>query len=305
MPPRIVAIVVTWNRRADLVRCLASLQASDYDNFEVVVVDNGSNDGSRAAVRQAFPRINYLSSANNLGFAGGNNLGIRCGLERGADYVFLLNDDAVVEPSTLGALAQAAEAQPAAGMWGAKIYALEDRRVVISGGGVLQGGWRPMHRSQGARDDSAPGGSAEDRPIAVDFLSGAALLASRKAIEAVGLLDEDFYLYFEDVEWCYRARQRGFSVLAVPQAVVYHPDTRARDPDSPSVTYYSARNSLLFAKKHRLGYAVAARMWLGHLRSLASWSLRPRWRRKRRQRDALAKALRDFVRGRWGAAPSL
>jgi len=300
MTPRIGVILVNWNRAADTLRCLASVLASAYDNYEVVVVDNASGDGSAEAIEAAQPGLTLLRNPVNAGFAGGNNLGIRHCLARGADYVFLLNNDAVVDPSALSALAAAAAAHPQVGFLGAKICALEDRRVVLSAGGVLRDGWQPAHCGMGEADAGQPA-----EPAAVDYLSGAALLAGRRAVETIGLLDEDFFLYYEDVEWAYRARRAGFQVWIVPAARVYHPDTRRRDQDSAVVTYYAARNSLLFAKKHRLGYAVFLRLWLSHGRNLLSWSLRPRWRHKRRQRDALARGLRDFAWGRWGPAAGL
>lgn len=299
MGPRIGVVVVNWNRKADTLRCIASVLASDYDNREVVLVDNASTDGSVQAIREAYPSLPLLTNPTNAGFTGGNNAGIRCALDRGADHVFLLNNDAIVEQAALGVLAAAAEAHPRSGFLGAKVCALEDRRLVLSAGGMLQDGWKPHHTGMGERDGGQFDGIAE-----VDYVSGCALLASRRAVETVGALDEDFYLYYEDVEWCYRARQAGFQILVVPQARVFHPDTRFRDQDSPVVTYYAVRNSLLFVRKHRLGYPVLLRMWLNYARNLISWTARPRWRHKRRQRDALVRALRDVARSRWGPAPS-
>jgi GT2 family glycosyltransferase len=205
MPPRIAVVVVNWNRAHDTLRCLAALLASDYPNFETIVVDNASTDNSAEAIAAAYPAATFLHSPVNAGFSGGNNLGLRHGLQRGAEYLFLLNNDAVVEPGTLSALAAAASAHPQAGFLGATICALEDPRQVLSAGGRLAGGWRPEHIGMG---QAAGGGPAE--PVPVEFLSGAALLARRRAVETIGLLDEDFFLYYEDVEWCWRASQAGF-----------------------------------------------------------------------------------------------
>jgi GT2 family glycosyltransferase len=165
---------------------------------------------------------------------------------------------------------------------------------------MLHDGWKPEHRGMGELD-----AGQFDMLVEVDYLSGCALLVSRKAIETVGLLDDDFFAYHEDTEWCYRGKQAGFKILFVPEAKVWHPDTRQRDENYPLVTYYVARNSLLFAKKHRLGYAIIARMLLSHTRTMLSWSIRPRWRHKRRQRDALARGIMDFARGRFGPVESL
>jgi GT2 family glycosyltransferase len=295
MPPQIGVVIVNWNRGPDTLRSIASVLASDYSRYEIVVVDNASTDGSGAMIRAAYPGLAFIGQPRNTGFSGGNNAGICLALEHGAEYVLLLNNDAVVEPATLGRLAAAAAAHPAAGFLGAVVYTLEDRRVVLSAGGRLRAGWMPEPIGLGEVERNGQG-----PPEEVDYLSGCALLASRSAIDAVGLLDEDLFLYFEDVEWCYRARKAGFQVLAVPGARAFHPDTRRRDQDSPVIIYYGARNSLMFAKKHRLGYSVALRLWLYYGRMLLSWSVRPRWRHKRLQRDALWRALRDYAAGRRG-----
>ncbi|MEM3432914.1 MAG: glycosyltransferase family 2 protein [Candidatus Methanomethyliaceae archaeon] len=293
--PRIGVVIVNWNRGVDTVRCIASVLASDYPCFELVLVDNGSTDRSADVIQQVYPELPILRNLRNLGFTGGYNTGIREVLRRGVDYVFLLNNDAVLEPSALTLLAKAAMAHPTAGFLGPVICTLEDRRTILSAGGTLLRGWKPCHRAIGEVDKGQ-----FDTVTEVDYLSGCALLVSRKAIDTVGLLDEDYFAYHEDIDWCYRGKQAGFKVLVVPQAKIWHPDTRRRDENSPLVTYYVARNSLLFAKKHRFGAIVLLRMFFQYLRVLTSWTVRPRWRYKRRQRDALARALLHFMLGRAG-----
>ena len=119
------------------------------------------------------------------------------------------------------------------------------------------------------------------------------------------MLDLRFFAYHEDVDWSYRARRAGFSLLCVPGARVWHPDTRVTQLDSPMVTYYMSRNSLLFLWTHRLGIGLLLGRIGSYLLRLASWSVRPKWKHKRRQRDALLRGLADFVRGRHGRAEGL
>ncbi len=293
--PRVGAVVLNWNNAADTVQCLRGLLASDYPNLGVLVVDNASVDDSVTRLRQQYPDVTLRVNERNLGYTGGNNIGLQYWLEQGADYVLLINDDAVPDPGMVSALVAALQARPDAGCAGPKVYASEEPERLLSAGGRLAQGWRPVQRGLGEMDRGQ-----YDTAGAVDYLSGCALLASRAMIERIGLLDARFFAYFEDVEWCYRAGQANFKSLYVPEAKVWHPDTRRRDNASVSVTYYCARNQLLFAHKHRLGLTVIVRLLAMHSRTLLSWTLRPKWRSRRSQRNALARVLWDYAWGRSG-----
>ena len=298
MPPRVVAIVLNWNSAGDTIDCVAALARQPYPSCATLVVDNGSSDDSLHRIRAALPSLPVLTLNDNLGYAGGNNRGIERALRDGADYIWLLNPDTVVAPDALAALIEAAEVRPRAGLLGPKVYTREDPGRILSAGGMLEDECVAVLRGLGEADTGQ-----FDAVTEVDYVSGCAVLARRDAIEAIGMLDERFFLYHEEVDWCRRARAAGFSVLYVPAARVWHPDTRVRDELSPLVTYYIARNTLQFARKHRVGGAAMARLIGRYARTLVSWSVRPRWRHKRRQRDALALALFDFAAGRLGRAP--
>ncbi len=291
-------VVLHWMNRPETQACLDAVEALDYQPRETVVVDNSGELSQRDIAAFHSGPLTLLSAPYNLGYAGGNNLGIRRALDRGCDYVWLLNDDARVAPETLSALMAAARGEPRAGFLGPIVYMREAPDRVLSAGGTLDGEGRTAHRGLGASGSAAPR-AVED----VDYLSGCALLVSRPAIDAVGLLDEDFFAYHEDVDWCVRGRSAGFRVLLVPDARVWHPDTQLRDEFSPHVTYYVTRNRLLFARKQRVGIATQVRMLGGIGRTLTSWSLRPKWRCRRSQRDAMARAVRDFLSGRVGPMP--
>ncbi len=298
--PLVGVIILNWRDPGATLRCLEAVYASDYPAREVVVVDNSSGDGSVAKLKARYPSLCVLANETNLGYAGGNNSGIRYALDRGAQYVLLLNDDAVLCPTAISHLVKAMQEHPEAGCAGPKVYALEEPERLLSAGGRLVQGVHAMQRGLGELDTGQ-----YDGLMGVDFLSGCALLLSRQAVVNAGFLDSSFFVYYEDVEWCYRARRAGYSALLVPAAKVWHPDTRVRDGDSALVTYYVTRNSLLFAAKHHLGWRVMVRKMLAELILLLNWSLRPRWLRKRPQRDALARGLCDFLRGRFGQADGL
>lgn len=297
MPPRVLAVVLNWNSAGNTIACLTALARQSYADCRVLVVDNGSQDDSVPRICAAFPTLPVLELGENLGYAGGNNRGIERARAADCAYVWLLNPDTNVAPDALAALVDAGAVHPRAGLLGPKVYMREDPGRILSAGGVLQHGCVASHRGLGAADTGQFDALAE-----VDFVTGCAVLARRETVEVIGLLDERFFLYQEEVDWCQRARTAGFAVLYVPTARVWHPDTRARDEQSALVTYYIARNTLYFARKHRVGGAAMARLLARYARTLLSWSVRPAWRHKQRQRDALARALLDFAAGRSGRA---
>ena len=293
--PKIGIVIVNLNRKNDTLRCIASVLTSDYDNYEVLIIDNNSSDGSVETIQEIYPEVRIIRNPKNLGFTGGNNIGIQYFLNQGVNYVFLLNNDATIEPKALSSLAGAASSHPQAGFLGAKICALEDPNIILHAGGFFSDKWETIHRGLGEIDTGQFNSIDE-----VDYLLGCAMLVKCKIIKAIGLLDETFFAYHEEIDWCYRGKQAGYKVLFVPAAKVLHPDFRTRDANSAMVTYYISRNTLQFAKKHRLGNLIILRIFISYGRTLLSWSIRPRWRHKNLQRNALMHALFDFVRGKLG-----
>lgn len=300
--PAVAIVVLNWNGWHDTLPCLESLHAVRYPNVRVIVVDNGSTDESIAMIRGAHPEATLIETGANLGFADGNNIGIQRALDSGADYVLLLNNDTVVAPDFLGHLVDAVEATPDVHVAGPMVYYFDAPERIWSAGGAVD--W--------ARGDTAMLGLGEtdhgqfgDAPRRVDFVTGCALLASRQAWERVGLLDGRFFMYFEETEWCVRAARAGMGVVQVPLAKVWHKIPLQAREDSPRVHYYMTRNRLLFLRRSGAGALTWARVGFAYVRTLASWSLRPRWRHKRAQRDIMLRAITDFLRGRFGRAALL
>lgn len=300
--PLVIIIILNWNHPEDTLACLHSVVALHYPagNMQILVVDNGSSDKSAAPIRAAFPDIELIQIGVNLGYAGGNNVGIRCALAHGADYVWLLNDDATVAPDALKLLVRAAESHPGAGFLGPMVRIREQPDRILSAGGFFGPGMTSQQRGLGELDRSQYSVVAK-----VDYLSGCALLVSRVALERIGMLDEQFFAYGEDVEWCYRGKQAGFDVLFVPEALAWHPDTRERDQGSARVTYYISRNRLLFLRKHRLGIGNITRTLARNVLWLVNWTVNPKWRHIKPKRNALWLAMRDFALGRFGKSTDL
>lgn len=296
--PRVAIIVLNWNGLVDTLECLESLAGLDYPSFEVVVVDNGSTDGAVEAVRTCFPQVTLIENGENLGFTGGNNVGLRHALLQEADYVLLLNNDTEVAPDFLRCLVEAMEADPRVGIAGPTVCYYERPDLIWSAGGAID--WR-RGRTWMVGLNTADAGQFGDLPRPVDFVTGCAMLVKREVVERVGLLDERFFAYYEEAEWCVRAQRAGFSIIHVPQAKVWHKIPLDARDTSPSVHYYMTRNRLLFFKATGAGWHAWLHTLLAeYLRTLVSWTLRPKWRGREAQREAMVQALSDAWRGRWG-----
>jgi len=296
--PLVSVIVLNWNGLADTLACLESLRRLDYPDYGVVVVDNGSTDGSPAAIRKRFPEVTLIETGENLGYAGGNNVGLRHALAQGAGYALLLNNDTEVAPDFLRRLVEAAQSDPQIGVAGPMIYYYDQPEVIWSAGGAID--WQ-RGKTWMVGLDERDSGQFGTVPREVDFVTGCALLVKRPVLEQAGLLDERFFVYYEEVEWCVRARRTGFKIVHVPQARIWHKISPGAQADSPLVHYYMTRNRLLFLRATGAGWRAWVHTLLAEdLRILLSWTLKPKWRHKKALRRVMVQALWDAWRGRWG-----
>jgi len=245
--PRIAVVVLNWNGKTDTLECLKSIEAICYPNFETVVVDNGSVDDSVIAFRSDYPDITVLETGTNLGYAGGNNIGIRWALEHGANYVLLLNNDTVVDPYILNGFVQAAEELKDGGLFGAKIFYYDEPNTLWNAGAD----WVPalgQHRTRGSRQID---GIEFNHIVESAYANGCALFASADVLLEVGLLDESYFLIYEETDLSYRARKSGYKIYFVPNAKVWHKvSVSIGGYDSPIARYFNARNQLLWAGRH-------------------------------------------------------
>jgi GT2 family glycosyltransferase len=299
----VVVVVLNWNNPSDTDACLASVSALDYPNVTTIVVDNGSTDDSVPRIRRAHPRVELVETGANLGYGEGNNVGMRRALERGAAFVLVLNNDTVVAPSMLERLVAVAAADPRIGMVGPLVLGTESPPTVFAAGSVVDWAHATIrHRGMGEPPDAW----AAQPPTEVDFLPGCGVLVSRALLERCGMLDAEYYLNLEDVEWGVRARRHGFRVRCVPSAVLWHKVSATLGQESAGNTYYMTRNTLRFFWEnapHGLRGLATATIVLRTMRTVAAWTLRSRYRAAgfARRRDANVLALRDFARGRYGA----
>ncbi len=247
--PSVYLIVLNWNGIKDTLDCLNSLAAVTYDNFTVVVVDNGSTDTSLVQLQNIEPSFPFIliPTGINLGFAAGNNVGIRYGLANDAEYILLLNNDTTVDPSFLAELVAAAENNPEAGILSSKIFYHRDpSKLWYAGGQWNAKGQCFQHIGIDELDDCGLYDSVSD----TDYASGCVLFIRRSVVCRVGLMDPKFFLTYEETDWCYRARAAGYRILFVPTAKVWHKvSVSFGGVDSPLQTYFYARNLLLWAER--------------------------------------------------------
>lgn len=295
--PRVLVIVLCYNG-IDLTRdCLRSLRQVNYPAMDVLVVDNLSQDNTPAIVRAEFPEVQVLETGANLGYAEGNNAGLRHALDHGYDYALLLNNDTEVAPDFMTALVDACEADPKIGVAGPKTYYFEPKDRIYSAGGRID--WARGTSEMIGLDEIDHG--QFDTPAEVDFVSGCALLARCSALREAGLLDGRFGMYYEETEWCVRIHRHGWKVMRVPASVIWHKIEPAKQFESPRIAYYMTRNRLLFL---RLTQAPVA-AWLNAAlaqdgRTWLSYTVKPKWRHKRQQKAAMQRGWSDFLRGHFG-----
>jgi GT2 family glycosyltransferase len=245
---RVAVVILAWNGRDDTLRCLESVDALEWENLSTIVVDNGSSDGVVEAVRERFPHVQVIRSERNLGFAGGNNLGLRAAHEAGADYLMILNNDTVVDPGAVRELVAEAERRPDAGALCPLIYYMDPPNRIWYAGARFdpRRGHNGRHTGYRERDEGQ-----YDAVRETGRATGAAILVRRTAVDEVGFLDERLFLHVEDVEWSLRIRAAGYHVLMVPSARVWHRVSVATGGEhSPAVAYYAIRNTLAVSAWH-------------------------------------------------------
>lgn len=251
----VCVILVNWNGWRDTVKCLESCASLTYPHFELIVVDNGSSDDSVNRLRERFPELRIIETGANLGFAGGNNAGMHAALGMGASFIWLLNNDTVVEPAALSALVNVLRDDPSVGFAASKIYYEDQPGTMWYAGGYLSPIWGwSRHRGVDEPDDGQ-----YDELGSVDFATGCSLLARARAVTSIGPMDERYFLYWEDIDWSARARTAGWRIIYVPGSRIWHKLGGSTASGRRHIQWrYEGRNRLLFYRRHR----PAALAWI-------------------------------------------
>jgi len=281
----------------------------------VLVIDNGSQAGSVDEIRAACPGAPILENRSNLGYAGGNNAGLRWALEQGAEFALILNNDLTIDPPALRRLIDVAHAHPEAAILGPRVYRHNEPQQLFYSGWRID--WRRwlFHRVDPETPPPPPDPATpphEADAVDVDWVQGCALLVRSEFLREQGFFDERYHLYCEDADLCVRAQRSGWRTVEVPGALVWHKGYGSSGRQAPLKTYYGLRNRLLFIAEHaprRTRLSLRLRLLVFDAGGQAVNAVRGLARRGER-RDALARlralacALRDWALGRFGAGPA-
>ena len=218
MDKRTAIILLNWNSYEHTANCIASLQQVTPANFDVIVVDNGSEDGSGTLLKQNFAHIKYIQAPTNLGFAGGNNKGFEYAIAHGYEYSLMLNNDTFVEPNFLELLTNYMDVHANVGAIQPKIFFNNNRQKIWNGGSYFLS-WLGWTYSKNYMRTAGP---AQNNFAEVDWITGCALLVRTSIVQQIGALNDHFFIYYEDVDFSFRIRQAGYKLIFHPQSVIYH-----------------------------------------------------------------------------------
>lgn len=273
---KVYIIILNWNGWRDTIECMESVYQSSYPNYQVIVIDNGSTDGSEERILNhakeksiAFIRYNretaekgglpgkevalshlsmiFIQTGNNLGYAGGNNVGLRYVLNRGDyEYIWLLNNDTVIDRDALTEMVKLAETDERIGMVGSKLLYYDRPNILQAAGGCRIVSWMGNASVIASNEEDS---GKWDYPFEPDYINGASLLIKKGVTEAVGLMDEKYFLYWEDADWGIRARKKEYRLIYCPKSRVRHKEGGTSGGITRATDYYWVRNGLLFMKK--------------------------------------------------------
>jgi len=288
----ISTIIVNWNGYNDTSQCLNSL--SKINGLNIFVVDNASSGDDYTLLKKNFPNIHIIRSETNLGFAGGNNLGLKEALNYSSDHFLLLNNDSIVDEKFLGYLIDKLKFDKNCGIVAPKINYYDNPNLVWSAGGKIS-----KIRGSGFAIGNIESSKISEGERQVDFVSGCCMLIRREVFEKVGLLDDDFFLYLEDTDFCKRVIDAGYKIFVINKSVIYHKVSKSTiNLHKPISLYYTTRNRLLFTKKHfpsYLPFTIFYIIWTMIFKSIF-WIISG----KISNAKAVLFAFKDFLAGRKG-----
>ncbi len=251
---KIGIVLVHLNSYGHTSLCLKSLRSMTYENALVIVVDNGSVDGTGKILQEEFPEVTHLRSEENLGFTGGNNIGIDYAMTHGCDHVVLLNNDTIVTPGFLEPLVERLESDPKIAAVSGKIYyyppAMKGKENILWFAGV----YRKWHTGYHHVASEQPDDGSYNTAMPTEYASGCLMLMRGDLIKKLGGLSKEYFIYWEESDWCMRAKELGYTCWYEPRSVIYHNFTSAPfGRETPFYMYMQTRNSFIYASRHYHG----------------------------------------------------
>jgi hypothetical protein len=291
----VAVVIVNWNKKDNVLNLLSSLNKNLDNNHEIIIVDNASTDGSVEAIKQEFPKIHVIVNSENIGGTGGFNTGMRYALEKGGyKYIWLLDNDAQVENNTLNELIKAMEKDETIGISGSRIVDTERKDITVEAGAFIRRdtiGVKPLFRNKKAIDIKT---QIED----VDYVAICSALVRLSALKEVGLMDERFFIFWDDMDWGLQFKKNGYRVVAILNSIAYHPaftEKRSALMDF----YYGNRNSLLTYAKH-FALLKRAMIFYSFLRYKCKVLTFLGFNGRRDVMKLGFESIFDFITGQWG-----
>ena len=246
---KVFAIILNFNHASETIECIESLSKQTYSNLQILVVDNGSEDGSPQIIAAKFPSVTQINLPENLGFSRGINAGISHALTSGADYLFIINNDTILDSSCIETLVSSTKENT--GILAPIIYYRSQPDKIWSIGGKLSPLTLDMHTHTTIQWTQVDLPESLDQ----DFVTGCGMFIPRKTFDEIGFFDEKYFLYYEDIDFCHSVRSAGFKIVAIKQAKMWHKVALSSGGlDSPNERYWSARSGIRYFRKH-------ARVW--------------------------------------------
>lgn len=240
--PKVIVVILNYKTKELILKCLKSIFKSDYKNFQVVIVDNNSNDGLEYEIKK-FSEVFYIQNNQNLGYTGGNNIGIKKALESHAEYIFILNPDTTILKNTISELVKGLEKYNA-GIVTPKIYFDQSKIIWYAGKEMDLENVLASHIGVNQKDQGQ-----FDKDLEILDVTGAAVLIKREVVERIGLFDERYFLYYEESDLSFRAKKANFKLMYIPSAIVFHKNAQSTGLGSALQDYFITRNRMLFASK--------------------------------------------------------
>ena len=267
--PLVTIITVNYNQSAATCDMLKSLYVSGYPNLEVFVVDNASPSDHPDVIKERYPQINFIKNPVNLGFAGGNNIGIR---QAKGQYIFMLNNDTIVSEGAINRLVEAMLIDPKIGLVCPKIKYLDTPDIIQYAGQTKMSkiGMRTFKIGYGEKDTGQ-----YDKSEETYYAHGAAMMTKREVIDHVGMMPEIYFLYYEELDWCDHIKKAGYKIMYVHDAVIYHKESLSTGHNSSMKTFYINRNRMIFMRRNRTGIirflAIIYLLFVAYPKNVFTW----------------------------------
>lgn len=243
MVKKVAVVILNYKVKKEIQKCIRSVQDSTYKNIVTIVIDNNSEDQLEKEIRK-FKDIYFYQNNENLGYTGGNNIGIRIALKMEIDFILVLNPDTTIDKKCIENLVNGLE-KTGASIVGPKIYLSGTKQIWYAGGIMDMDNVIGRHRGVDEKDIGQ-----YDKVEETDYITGAAILIKSEVFKKIGFFDEKFFLYYEDADFCMRARKAGFKIFYMPEAKVYHENASSAGLGSPLQDYFITRNRMIYGAKH-------------------------------------------------------